>query len=697
LNVRQVGLMHLNWDKAKSVAVVDTLAYIATGYSGVSVVNIANPASPVEIGFCEIPGDAKCIVNDGNYAYVANSWWGDMRVIDISNPFSPTEIGFCHLPGDAYSLVVAGDYVYLADGEHGLRVIDIANPHSPSEVGACILGGIADHVTVEGNYAYVSVRESQGPMRWGCLRVVDISNPALPVAAGYYSSESEMGEVAIRGSYAYTADRFDGFRILNIEDPAAPISVGLLGEPFWPLAVAISGHNAYVTTDGPEGGLWVIDISNPALPTTIDFHASPAASDVAVEGDYAYVAAGLTGGLRVYNITDPHHLIGTSILNLAGTANDVAVSGNYAYVADKSRGLIVFDVTDSSNPIEVSFYDTPGDAMAVALSGNFAYVADYREGLRIVDITDPLFPCNAGSYDTPQYAWDVAIQGHYAYVADDVTGLLVISITNNSLPTLAGSYNTQGNAIDVAVTGNIAYVADYDGGLRYIDISDPHDPTEVSHFYMGYRPITGVAAIDSFAYVVTEDYRMSVFNMINPFTPWQMGYVSIPTARDVALEGDHVYVSERNNGFRIIDITDPYNPISTGFYNTHGDAMDIAIQGNLAYVADGYYFGIYDCSEALRVDDRVPNALSQTVTLYPSYPNPFNPSATIRFELSVLSDVVLTVYNVAGQRVETLLEGQMLPGVHAVTFDGSKFSSGSYFYTLKAGEFLETKQMVLVK
>ncbi|MBU0691005.1 DNRLRE domain-containing protein [bacterium] len=87
-------------------------------------------------------------------------------------------------------------------------------------------------------------------------------------------------------------------------------------------------------------------------------------------------------------------------------------------------------------------------------------------------------------------------------------------------------------------------------------------------------------------------------------------------------------------------------------------------------------------------------ALSYSVC---SYPNPFNPTATIRFELPVMSDVSLAVYNVAGQRIETLVEGQMQPGVHVVTFDGSRFSSGSYFYTLMAGEFVETRKMVLIK
>lgn len=89
--------------------------------------------------------------------------------------------------------------------------------------------------------------------------------------------------------------------------------------------------------------------------------------------------------------------------------------------------------------------------------------------------------------------------------------------------------------------------------------------------------------------------------------------------------------------------------------------------------------------------------LPKEFALYQNFPNPFNPSSTIRFDLPIESEVCLTVYNVQGQAVETLVNGQMLPGVHTVTFDGSRFSSGSYFYTLKTNDFVETKQMTLVK
>lgn len=84
--------------------------------------------------------------------------------------------------------------------------------------------------------------------------------------------------------------------------------------------------------------------------------------------------------------------------------------------------------------------------------------------------------------------------------------------------------------------------------------------------------------------------------------------------------------------------------------------------------------------------------------LYQNYPNPFNQSTNLMFDVMSLDFVTLTVCNVMGQRVATLVNGTMEAGRHTVTFDASDLTSGTYFYTVKIGEgFAATKKMLLVK
>jgi len=91
------------------------------------------------------------------------------------------------------------------------------------------------------------------------------------------------------------------------------------------------------------------------------------------------------------------------------------------------------------------------------------------------------------------------------------------------------------------------------------------------------------------------------------------------------------------------------------------------------------------------------NLLPEDFQLNQNYPNPFNPSTTISFSLPKGSDVTLRVYNVLGQQVETVYEGRLEAGVHQINYDASRLSSGMYFYRINAGEYSDTRKMMLLK
>lgn len=80
-----------------------------------------------------------------------------------------------------------------------------------------------------------------------------------------------------------------------------------------------------------------------------------------------------------------------------------------------------------------------------------------------------------------------------------------------------------------------------------------------------------------------------------------------------------------------------------------------------------------------------------------NYPNPFNPSTTIKYQIPQNGLVTLKVYNVIGQEVATLVNQVQNASAYETSFDASKLSSGIYFYTLRAGNFVETKKMMLMK
>jgi hypothetical protein len=101
--------------------------------------------------------------------------------------------------------------------------------------------------------------------------------------------------------------------------------------------------------------------------------------------------------------------------------------------------------------------------------------------------------------------------------------------------------------------------------------------------------------------------------------------------------------------------------------------------------------------EQVTVDVATHEVAPTWFVLEQNFPNPFNPSTTIRYGLPNRSHVSLTVFNTLGQSVSTLVNGEQEAGYHEVRFDASGLSSGVYFYRIQAGSYVQTHKMLLVR
>lgn len=94
-----------------------------------------------------------------------------------------------------------------------------------------------------------------------------------------------------------------------------------------------------------------------------------------------------------------------------------------------------------------------------------------------------------------------------------------------------------------------------------------------------------------------------------------------------------------------------------------------------------------------QISTTVPNDFS----LSQNYPNPFNPVTNIEFSVPKSAFIKLTVYDISGREVETLVSQNMIAGTYKADWDASKYSSGVYFYTITSGSYHHTKKMILIK
>jgi hypothetical protein len=163
------------------------------------------------------------------------------------------------------------------------------------------------------------------------------------------------------------------------------------------------------------------------------------------------------------------------------------------------------------------------------------------------------------------------------------------------------------------------------------------------------------------------------------------------------------------NGYVFTGITGP-NGSTICFSKDDGDhwtqfgtsLINVHVQ-SAAVDRAGYVFlgtadaGIYRSTQPLTSIGPVPGAEPMAFLLEQNYPNPFNPSTTILFSLRHHAQTNLTLFNALGQVITVLINGEVSAGSHAVRLDGSNLASGVYFYRLKAGEYVATKRLILVR
>lgn len=163
--------------------------------------------------------------------------------------------------------------------------------------------------------------------------------------------------------------------------------------------------------------------------------------------------------------------------------------------------------------------------------------------------------------------------------------------------------------------------------------------------------------------------------------------------------------SEQNNsGFEVERSVDRETFTKIGFVRgagstTEAQSYTFVDRGN--FTGETVYYrlkqvdfdGRFEYSPVIEVAVLLPTKFA----LMQNYPNPFNPSTTIAYELPTRAKVLLKVYDMLGREVATLVNGEQTAGRYAQPFNASQFSSGVYFYRLQAGNFVETKKMILVK
>ncbi|MDP8205429.1 MAG: T9SS type A sorting domain-containing protein [Candidatus Electryonea clarkiae] len=723
LNVRIVGITDLNWSYVSQVAIQGDYAYLATGSTGLKVLDISDPESVFLVKSFRSGTLIRNLALNDDYLFLscgapAGSDSNDyICVVDISDPFDPVDTGRIEVFGRVEIISYYNNYVYLAeeypDYLDSLVIINPDNPEGPSFTAAINIEGSIKDIVFFNNHAFIAARE---------LYVVSLLNPSQPefVATYNYQGTQKLMDLQFVDQEVYLVFNDDiSFRWIDITDPENPRGRHrelLIDSPG---SALVNGNVVYIY-NSREDSIYIfniLDIYNPRLLGT--YSEDRYYLDIVISGDFAYVACS-NYGLSILDIYDSSRIEEIRLLGVKGSPRDIAVSGNYAYVANGSGGVQVFDVSDPSFPACTGEFLYPYnhqieqiDNISVIPVGNLLYVSDKCHGISVLDITDHWDLQEVGWDDLLPFCSGIEISGDYAYrihdlEAGNLSDMYVIDISDSSNLVTVSDYNDLYMPKDIKISDTYAYVASYREGLQVLDISDPLNPFEAGRCEHGWGA-EKVAIDGDFAYLVIDDTGFKIIDISEPENPVEIGsYLTEFNENDIAAQGDYVYVThytsnDNEPGLVIYDVSDPTDPDEAGSYPldrgvVSGTFPSLIIQDSLLYVADGIYLKI------LRFD---PNMLSSAdyANIKPAgfsissvYPNPFNSLSTIKFALPNLSEISISAFNSLGQQVAILATGRYSAGNQDVVFNASELSSGIYFiHASVPGKMDDVKKVVLVR
>ena len=607
LNVDRIGLVADYWGTVSGIDVEGNLAVIASGWTGLRMVWIEDPNQPVEIGKIELPGQAIEVVVQGDYAYVATVQGDGFTIINIANPEQPFVVGT--LPVSSRNVTVSGNYAYLIVSGV-LRVIDISNPSQPVQVGTLVAGSLYN-LAVNGDYVYAVD---------GSLYVIDVSEPDSPFVVNSYFDYwfLYIGGIAVTDGYLYVTSADNALRVFDISDPE---NLVIVNEHIPTLDgtedICISNGNLYLAD--PYFGLEIYDLSNPVAPALLGWAEIPAGGWAVDVNACCACLIDPDHGLHVLDITYPAvpSEIGS---HDPGTAWSLTVSENLMYVGNGDYGLRIMDVSDPANPTDVGRFDTPTIAGNVVLSGDLAYVCDGWGGLRILNIANPAAPFEVGFWDPTRPVSDILIAGNIAYVANELTGLVVLDVTNPAMPSVVGSCLPcihQGFIRDIALLGeNYAAVAAEVYGVCIADVSNPAAPIGLWQYDpLGY--IYSVAVTGNYVYAAAQGSGLLILDATDPTTPTLVNTYPL-YANDVQIHGNYAFVAVQAgplSGVHVLDISNPVQPVSVGYYHKMGPIQVRLADNNLLYAAEGTWIGIYNVEAAL-TGSGVPEAPDSLIVSY---------------------------------------------------------------------------------
>ncbi len=429
-------IIHIIEQPVYEIFINNSIAYLLNP-SGVQLLNVSNPYDPVLLGsYSQNNFLYKMLVFD-NLLFLGASP-GDLIILNIADPYSPQFISKISIGENILSIAYQSSQNILYVGNNGnesIVAIDLKDLYRPTKIigyetvpynknntAASITILDPKGITIENDLAFIA--------DIGNIVTVNISDPLAPSVI--FNLESKLSRYTTQslrfGSLLFALDRFTQLYVVDVSDVYNQSIIGNFSSIAIVNDITVQGNVLFVSA---QEGFYSVNITDFNRIYVLDRFAPAVGgyTKAVIQGSLAFLIA-TTGGISVFDISDPKNLTLLTEFSLGYWYRDLAINGDLLVILEPSR-ITLMNVSNPYNPVSLANIALANYSYQIEIQGNYLFVLDAL-GFDIFDISNPTNPFSVQDIITPFLSIEpfLTVTDQYAFIAYDN----ILAIYNITLP-----------------------------------------------------------------------------------------------------------------------------------------------------------------------------------------------------------------------------------------------------------------------
>lgn len=703
---------------------------VGVGEGGLATLDLSDPLQPALMGLHEFMWryELRLTMGDG-YAITADMS-GQIEIFDLADPYDPQLASTGFIGGEFGTMAYMDQVLYVFERDNGMAyAFDLSDPYAVDfpEFLMCP-DYMVDHGVLARDGLFYVLFES------GYVRIMELDGDQL-ISLGTLPG-SGVEAIAMNGDQLLLAAGGE-FHVYDISVPGVATETASCQETYGDPLRRIDWRGTHLSGIDVEGRAQLFDA---ACVPAAELSYGDKTDHGALLGDVYVTGAMECDRLSFFDVADPSAPVLLGTLDMPANVGGLKAADGLCLVGCYDHGVVVVD--PSSGP-PFAARDTlaiPGFVRGMTAHDGVAYIASTNNVVKSYDLAVPGGAVLLGSLATNSYAWDLhATDDHLVLTQWNL--LECYDLSDPGALQLLDSLPVNGQRI--AASGDRLYVSLGANGLTTVRLSTAgvltqlgtYDPTEY---------ISEIVAMDDRVYAGSYMDGLYVYDVSNPYAVAPLDVIEVAGGvRELCMRGRLLAVTSGACGFTLLrdDVVTPVQLAGFAAQRVRDGALlswNVSAPGGLYHVwrgetstdrvrltttpvggsdriewldeaasADGAAYWLEDVSTADASLWFGPVVLAAAptagrVVVHDPWPNPFNPSVSLRVDLPRPLHLAVTVHDLRGRRVATLADGERGAGPVMLQWNGCDdrgrgLESGTYFARLTAGETVSVCKLLLVR